>query len=88
MPHRHQEIVWKKVEDRHCLGTSSLGDVWIRLDKSNKTTGMYTMFGSTIKYIPTDDWMLDLVGAQLELDRLYKLDVDARELSKLLRSKQ
>ena len=49
---------------------------------------MYTMFGSTIKYIPTDDWMLDLVGAQLELDRLYKLDVDARELSKLLRSKQ
>ena len=75
-------IDWKKVEDRHCEGITPLGSVWIRLDKKGKVTGMYTMFGNTNKLVPTEPWMSDLTGAQLELERYYGVTVYARKLAK------
>jgi hypothetical protein len=64
-------IKWNsKVQDRHMEGSTPSGRVYIRLDREGKVTGMYTLFGSTKKYIPEEEWMEDLVGAQLFLEEL------------------
>ena len=76
------KIKWKEAEDRHCQGITSIGSVWIRLDKKDKVTAMYTMFGSTHKYMPTEPGMTDLRGAKLELERHYGVTIYARKIAK------
>ena len=75
-------IHWKdKVQDRHMEGMSSIGKVYVRLNREGKVDSMYTLFGTTEKYIPAEPWMLDLVGAQLELERLYEVELFSRKLA-------
>lgn len=67
-------IDWGAIKDRHMEGKSPLGRVWIRTDNTGKVIAMYTQFGTTEKYLPSEEWMEDLVGAQLELERLENLE--------------
>jgi hypothetical protein len=48
-------IVWNKLRDRHILGKSEHGDLWIRVDQAGKVTSLYTMFGTTEKVLPEDE---------------------------------
>jgi hypothetical protein len=81
-------INWKeKVQDRHMEGSTPFGPVFIRLDRAGKVTGMYTLFGSTVKYIPDEEWMQDLVGAQLKLEEITYREKNTREWGDVLRSK-
>ena len=81
-------IEWKKeVQDRHMEGSTPFGPVFIRLDRAGKVTGMYTLFGSTQKYIPEEEWMEDLVGAQLKLEEIVSREKATREWGESLRSK-
>ena len=48
-------IVWNKLHDRHILGKSEHGDLWIRVDQAGKVTSLYTMFGTTEKVLPEDE---------------------------------
>lgn len=64
-------IKWNnKAQDGYVEGLTPFGKVYIKLDREDKVTGMYTVFGSTKKYIPKDEWMEDLVGAQLYLETI------------------
>ena len=64
-------VKWKsEVQDRHMEGSTPFGKVYIRLDREGNVTGMYTLFGSTKKYMPEEEWMEDLVGAQLYLETI------------------
>ena len=74
-------IVWNQVKERHMKGSSDLGELFIRFDKKGKVTAMYTLFGKTEKYLPDEEWMEDTLGAQLELDRIYNLEVFSRQLA-------
>ena len=81
-------IKWdKKIEDRHMKGYTPFGSVFIRLDKKDKVTAMYTCFGSTEKHMPDEEWMRDLEGAQLQLEILTEETKRTRDWGKSLRSK-
>lgn len=81
-------VRWKnKVQDRHMEGSTPFGPVYIRLDREGKVTGMYTIFGSTEKYMPDEEWMEDLVGAQLKLEEITLREKTTREWAEALRSK-
>jgi hypothetical protein len=82
-------VVWKEdIVDRHMEGTTPFGPVYIRFNRAGKTSAMYTLFGSTHKYIPDEEWMQDLEGAQLKLEEIVDIETKARAWSEGLRSKQ
>jgi len=68
-------------------GRTEFGKVFIRLDREGKVTGMYTLFGSTKKYIPDAKWMEDLEGAQLKLEEIAHRTKNTRDWGESLRSK-
>jgi len=82
-------IKWdKKVEDRHMKGTTPFGLVFIRLDREGNITSMYTLFGTTEKHMPDEEWMQDVEGAQLRLEILTEETARLRNWGESLRSKQ
>lgn len=81
-------IKWNaKVKDRHMEGITEFGKVYVRLTREGKVTGMYTLFGSTEKYIPDEKWMEDLEGAQLKLEEIVYRNKNTRDWGESLRSK-
>lgn len=81
-------IKWDdKVEDRHMKGTSPFGPVYIRFNRAGVATAMYTLFGSTVKYMPDEKWMQDLEGAQLKLEEICNREKNTRDWGESLRSK-
>ena len=74
-------IRWGTIQDRHLEGISSLGKVFVRTNKEGKVTAMYTLFDNIIKYVPSEEWMEDTIGAQLELERLENLEQFSRNLA-------
>ena len=48
-------IKWEAFNDKHCLGHTEFGKVWVRTNKDNKVTGLYTMWGETNKIVPTTE---------------------------------
>jgi len=82
-------VKWdSKVEDRHMKGTTPFGPVFIRLDIEGNITSMYTLFGTTEKHMPDEEWMQDLEGAQLRLEILTEETARLRNWGESLRSKQ
>ena len=49
-----KETSWGNLVDRHLKGTTELGLVYIRTDKTGSVTGVYTLFGRTKKFVPPD----------------------------------
>ncbi len=81
-------VKWdKKIEDRHMKGNTPFGEVWIRFDREGKAIGLYTCFGDTQKWIPDEEWMQDLEGAQLRLEELTEDTKRLRDWGEGLRSK-
>jgi len=81
-------VKWdSKIEDRHMKGTTPFGPVFIRFGRDGKATAMYTLFGSTEKYIPDEEWMQDLEGAQLKLEEIISDTARLRKWGESLRSK-
>ena len=81
-------VTWKEIMDRHMEGSTPFGKVFIRLDRAGKVIGMYTLFGSTKKYMADEKWMQDLDGAQLFLETICETEKNTRELINKLRSKE
>lgn len=66
------KIKWNEIKDRHLLGETELGKVWVRTDKTGQVTGAYLMFGRTIKLVPklNEQWDLETgkLAVQIELE--------------------
>lgn len=61
-----EEVInWEPVRDRHCMGNSILGKVWIRLNKEDKVTGLYTMWDNTFKWVPETEEEETLDGTKI-----------------------
>lgn len=46
-------IEWKELKERHQPGRCKRGQLWLRLDREGRVTGLYTLFGgTTTKYVP------------------------------------
>lgn len=58
-------IEWEAFKDKHCLGHTEFGKVWVRTDKDNKVTGLYTMWGETNKIVPTTEEEETLDGIKI-----------------------
>jgi hypothetical protein len=69
-------INWGVVVDRHLLGLTPLGKVFIRLNKENKVTGMYTMFEQIEKFVPKDETQESLESAKKTLFEIVKNKIE------------
>jgi hypothetical protein len=74
-------IEWEPIIERHCAGLCSRGRVWIRLDREGKVSGLYTLFGSTVKYVPESDEELDLAAMQIRAEIILAHHDWAEELA-------
>lgn len=63
-------IEWGKSIDHHILGISPLGKVFIRLNRQEKVTGMYTMFGEVEKFVPQDETQENLDSAKEVMSKI------------------
>ena len=60
-----ESIQWAGQIDNLIKGTSSRGDLWIRLDRAGKVNGLYFMFESVYKMVPRDSVEETLDGIKL-----------------------
>lgn len=65
-------INWQPLLDRHIVGTCPYGKVWIRLDRVGVVSGVYTVFETTEKYLPSDELEETVEGAKLLAEQLVK----------------
>ncbi|MFW9948518.1 MAG: hypothetical protein ACFFKA_00155 [Candidatus Thorarchaeota archaeon] len=65
-------INWTEIKDLHIEGTSSLGKVIIRLNRKGEVTSMYTLFGSTDKYMPKEEKVDTIEEAKFFLEEMLK----------------
>lgn len=63
-------IQWQQVDNKHVIGTCKHGKLYIRMNKNDEVTGLYTMFGVTKKYIPPDNAELSLDVMKLRAEYL------------------
>lgn len=61
-------IRWEPIIERHCKGTCARGELWIRLDREGKVTGLYTLFGDTVKYVPESEEELQPAAMKLRAE--------------------
>ena len=70
-------ILWEGQRDRHIKGTCEFGQLWIRLDREGKPTGIYTMFGQTRKFVPETDYTIEdsktVAALAIEDEKLKRL---------------
>ena len=83
-----ENIIWEPLKSRHLKGTTSLGPVWIRINREGKVTGMYTIFGKTVKYTPDEEWLEEIEAAQLRLDEIYEKEVSIQKWGEKLRNRK
>lgn len=63
-------IIWSRLRDRHSEASTSLGRVWIRLDGSERVTGIYTSFGRMEKWVPEPGDQLTLEDGKIQAEFL------------------
>jgi hypothetical protein len=79
-----EKISWDPVQDRHCHGHCELGDLWIRLDRAGRVSGIYTLFGETQKWCPESEEEETLVGAKVICELLLAGETAARQIGKII----
>lgn len=69
-------INWGPLFDCHVSGDSPIGKLWIRVNRQNQVTGVYTMFGKTRKLVPEgqEEWTLEDAKVVAELALLEEID--------------
>jgi hypothetical protein len=60
-------IVWNKIKERHLMGSSKFGPIWIRFNREGFATGVYTNFRTLEKWIPDEETLEEDVKAYAEL---------------------
>ena len=78
-------ISWQSLLDLHVHGSCSRGSVWIRLNREEKVTGIYFMFGAVEKWVPNCELEETLAGAKSWAEEQLKLMDLAEELAQAQR---
>jgi len=73
-------ISWEPLQERHVRGTCKRGVVWIRLNREDKVTGIYTIFDVLEKLVPKTERDETLAGAKLWAEDTLQLMDWAEEL--------
>lgn len=63
-------INWGELKDNHLSGTTPLGKVFIRLNRSSRVGGMYTMFGEVEKFVPQNETQENLDSAKEVMSKI------------------
>lgn len=79
-----EKISWEPVQDRHCRGRCELGNLWIRLDRAGKVSGIYTQFGETQKWCPESEEEETLAGAKIICELLLAGETAARKIEQII----
>ena len=74
-------ISWEPVKERHVRGSCKRGYLWIRLDREDKVTGLYTMFGEAVKYVPESEEETGLDAMKLRAELILELHDFAEKLA-------
>lgn len=73
-------VFWEEIKDNHVLGHSVLGKIWVRLNKEEKVTGIYLMWGDydVDKLVPEKEEQETLEGSKKMVTELIlnKLESD------------
>jgi hypothetical protein len=75
------EIRWSSLRDRHLEGDSCRGRVWIRLNRQEQVTGIYTQFGAMEKWVPDPEETLTLEDGKIQAEILLSCYLAAEKLS-------
>lgn len=73
-------INWSEIRDGHIMGYCQFGKVFIRLNRKNEVTGMYTMFESVEKFVPEDENQLDSKMAKEVVTKIVKNKIEKNKL--------
>lgn len=74
-------IEWEPFNEKHCLGYSELGKVWIRTNRDNKVTGLYFMWSDGVnKIVPNTEEEETLAGIKI----LAEIMIETKKKEKLL----
>jgi hypothetical protein len=74
-------IEWSEIKDRHVKGICPRGKLWIRLDREGQVLGLYTLFGTTVKYVPETEEELGLEAMQIRAELILELHDFADQLA-------
>lgn len=74
-------IYWEPIIERHVRGRCTRGELWIRLDGEGKVTALYTLFESTVKYLPETEEERGLGAMQLRAEIILAGHDFAEELA-------
>lgn len=70
-------ISWGQMRDNHLMGMTPLGKVFIRLGRSGKVSGMYTIFDDGVeKFVPQNEEEEGLVLAKKVLFDIVKNKIE------------
>ena len=70
-------IEWGEMVDNHIMGITPLGKVFIRSDRQNKITGMYTMFGEVEKFVlQEEETQQDIDFAKKQMSNIVKNKIE------------
>lgn len=65
-------IEWGPILERHIRGRCHRGEVWIRVSREGTVTGLYTMFGETVKYIPETEEETGIVAMKIRAELILE----------------
>ena len=77
------KIRWDPPIERHVLGKCDRGKIYIRLNREDKVTGIYTLFGKTEKHLPLDESEEKLENAKIAAEIILENFDFAEKLAKI-----
>lgn len=69
---------WTGLRDKHASCQTELGSMWIRTNTDGNVTGVYTLFGQTVKHVPGPDetWSVEdgklIAELALEMEKILR----------------
>ena len=77
------KIQWGHLIDQHVLGKCDRGKIYIRLNREDKVTGIYTLFSKTEKHVPIDESEEKLENAKIAAEIILENFEFAEKLAKI-----
>ena len=65
-------IKWNKVRDRHIEGVSSVGKVYIRLNREGQVTGGYLISGDQEKWVPMHEDEASIEWSKMAMEEIVQ----------------